>query len=81
MKIEDKVLELIQPILDEENIKVAQIKYEKEDKNNILRIYLDTSDMDICVKAAKLINPILDKNNLIDEKYYLEVGSRGIEEE
>ena len=80
MKIEDKILELIKPYLEKENIKIYKIEYKKENNNNFLKIYLETDNIDTCVKATKIINPLLDKEDLIDEQYILEVSSKGMEE-
>lgn len=72
--------------LKEKDIIIDSITYEKEGKYNFLRIILDKIngiDLDNIVMATKIINPIIDKLDLIDEEYILDVLSkeRGIENE
>lgn len=65
--------------LKEKDIIIDSITYEKEGKYNFLRIILDKIngiDLDNIVMATKLINPIIDKLDLIDEEYILDVLSK-----
>ena len=74
--MEEKVKELLKGKLDELNLFVDSVVLEKEDNNLFLRICLDSNDiidLDTVVKATNIINPIIDKADLIDEKYVLEV--------
>ncbi len=74
--MEDKIKEKIGHSLDELNMVIDNIKYEKEGNNNYLRICLDSSDViDVnkIVLATKIINPIIDELDLIDEEYILDV--------
>lgn len=79
--IENKVKEIIEPSLTEANLKILKIEYVKEEGQNILRVFIDTDNIETCVKATKIINPILDEYDLINEQYNLEVSSRGIGDE
>ena len=36
-------------------------------------------DMDLCVKATKIVDPIIDSLNLEIENYVLDVGSKGVD--
>ena len=38
-------------------------------------------DMDLCVKATKIVDPIIDSLNLEIENYVLDVGSKGVDYE
>jgi Uncharacterised BCR, YhbC family COG0779. len=38
-------------------------------------------DMDLCVKATKIVDPIIDELELDIEDYVLDVGSKGVSEE
>lgn len=69
----------IESVLNKEEIIVDSIVYEKEGKYNFLRIVLDkvnTIDLDTIVHATNLINPILDRLDLIEEEYILDVLSK-----
>ena len=81
--MEDKVKELLKGKLDELEMFVDSVYLEKENNNLFLRICLDsnnTLDLDSIVKATKIIDPIIDKSDLIDEQYVLEVYGKSKEE-
>ena len=74
--MEDKIRELLQGKLDDLNLVVDSVVYEKEGSEMFLRICLDSEDiidLDKVVLATKIIDPIIDEANLISEKYILEV--------
>ena len=80
MGIEATVRKLILEPLKDEGIEIVDIMYVKEDNNYFLRIIIDTLtgvDLDTCIKATNIINPILDSNNLEIENYILDVCSKG----
>lgn len=74
--MESKVKELLEGKLDELNLVVDSVTLEKENNQLYLRICLDSKDIidiDKVVLATNIINPIMDRADLIDEKYILEV--------
>lgn len=74
--MEDKIKELLNPKLKELNMFVDSSVLEKEGNNLFLRICLDSNkvlDLNSIVEATKIINPIMDEADLIDEAYILEV--------
>ena len=74
-----KIKKEIESVLQKEEILVDSITFEKEGKYNFLRIVLDKLngiDLDTIVMATNLINPILDKLDLIEEEYILDVLSK-----
>ncbi len=81
MDIVKEVENLISKPLLEEKIYVDNITYDKEDGNFFLRIIITSDkgvDLDECIKATKIINPILDENDsLFDSQYILDVCSKG----
>ena len=81
MDITKKIREIIESKLAEKNIILYNVEYIKEDGNYVLRITIDkdgTIDIDDCVDATNIINPILDEYDLIKESYILDVTSKGI---
>ncbi len=79
----DKKLEEIRknltPSLEELNIIITDITYSKNGKYNFLTIELDKEgglDLDTIVEASNVINPIIDKLDLIDDSYILDVISK-----
>lgn len=74
-----KIKEAIEPILKEKEIVVDSIEYVVENNYPFLRIVLDKLngiDLDTIEMATKLINPILDDLDLIEESYILDVLSK-----
>jgi len=63
----------------EMDIIVDSVKYENEGNYNFLRIELDKVngiDLDTIVAATEVINPIIDKLDLIDDSYILDIVSK-----
>lgn len=83
MTLEERIEKLIDPVLKEMNLILYELKYEKEDNENYLRIFLekehDVMDLDTCVEASEKISLLLDKEDPIPNEYYLEVASSGRE--
>lgn len=62
--------------------RLYDVLYLKEGQNKILRIVIDSDEgisLDDCEKVNDEIKDIIDDADLIDEQYYLEVSSPGIE--
>ena len=75
----DKIKQAIKPSMDSENIEITNISYRCEGKYNFLEIELDQvngMDLDTIVKATDIINPIIDKLDLIDDSYILDIVSK-----
>lgn len=75
----DKIRSLISDELATLSIIVDEVLYVKENGNNFLRIVIDKEggiDVDTCVEATNIINPILDMADLISESYILDVTSK-----
>ncbi len=74
-----RIREEIEKELKKKDIMVDSIEFVKEGKYSFLRIVLDKVngiDLDTIVDATNLINPILDKLDLIEEEYILDVLSK-----
>ena len=78
MSLEDKVRSLIEDKLREDGYILDEVLYIKEDGNYFLRIVIDKCgivDVEDCVKATKIIDPIIDTIN-IEDNYILDVCSK-----
>ena len=65
--------------MDKMNIEITNISYRKEGNVNFLEIELDMIngiDLDTIVKATDIINPIIDKLDIIDDSYILDIVSK-----
>ena len=65
--------------MDKMEIEITNISYRKEGNINFLEIELDKIngiDLDTIVKATDVINPIIDKLDIIDDSYILDIVSK-----
>ena len=79
MKKGKDIRKLIEGPLSDISIILDDVVFVKEDGINFLRIVIDKAryvDVDDCVAATKIINPIIDKEDIIDDTYVLDVCSK-----
>ena len=79
----DKIQKMIEGPLKEKEINIISVSFEEEDGVKNLMIVIDKApyvDLDTCVEATHIINPILDEADLIEESYVLNVCSKGVDE-
>lgn len=77
-----RVEELAQPIIDELGYELVDVEFVKEAGMHYLRVILDDENgigLDECEKVSRLLSPQLDEKNFIEENYFLEVCSPGID--
>lgn len=82
--MEEIIMNAIKNELEKENIDLLGVRFGKEDGEDTLFITIDSEngvDSDLCVKATKIVDPIIDSLNLNLENYILDVGSKGVSEE
>lgn len=82
--LETKIKEAIEPIITNLNYKIYDVIYEKEGKDNYLRIFIDTDKKEgISLNDCEIVNngitDFLDEKNFIKSQYFLEISSPGIE--
>lgn len=79
MSIEEKITNLVKSTIEENGFKLDQVEYVKEGRTYFLRIIIDKDgvvDVEDTVKVFHLVSPILDKEDPIEEAYYLDVCSK-----
>lgn len=78
--MENKVKSLIEEPLKAINIKLSNVEYVKEGSMYFLRVEIDKEpfvDVDTCVKATEIINPLIDTiEDEFDDAYVLDVCSK-----
>ena len=78
--MKEQVLRLIGDSLKELDMYVYDVVYEKEGGNNYLRVVLDSAtiiDLERVVAATKIINPLLDKEEIVkDNNYILDIYAK-----
>ena len=80
--LEKKIEDLVKPIKENLGYKVYDVMYQKEGKDNYLRIFIDKEcgiDLNDCEKVNDSVNDILDEKDYIKAQYYLEISSPGLE--
>lgn len=80
--LEKKVEDLVKPIIENLGYTVYDVIYQKEGKENYLRIFIDSPNgigLNDCELVNNSITDILDEKDYIRVQYYLEISSPGIE--
>ena len=81
-KIEEKVESLVKDKIEKIGYELYDVIYTKEGSNKILRIVIDSEkgiSLDDCEKVNNEIKETIDEANPIEEQYFLEISSPGIE--
>ena len=79
MKGLNELKEALSEALKDEEIIVDEITTEKKGKYNFLTVVLDKVggiDLEAIVEATNIINPIVDKFDICDDSYILDVISK-----
>ena len=74
--MKEEIIKLVGDSLSSLNMKIDDVIYRKENGNNNLEIVLDSDDVidiDKIVEATKIIDPIIEKSDIIKEKYILDI--------
>ena len=84
--IAETVRALAEPIAESLGYFLWDVEYVKEGARRILRLTIDTESeegitIDDCEKMHRAIDPVLDQADPIEDAYYLEVSSPGLERE
>lgn len=77
--MKEKIVDAIGNKLDSLGIQIFDVIYHKVDNENTLEIILDREEiisLNEVVMATRMINPILDKLDLIEESYTLDVYAK-----
>ena len=72
---------LLLPILADFNFELVDVEFVKEAGNWYLRAYIDKPGgitIDDCEKVSRTLSDVLDREDFIEEAYYLEVSSPGL---
>jgi ribosome maturation factor RimP len=80
--VRDFVYALVEPIIQENGLELIEVEFVKEGANWYLRLYIDKEqgiDLEDCQQISRLISDLLDKEDPIDQAYFLEVSSPGLE--
>ncbi len=82
--MEQKIFDAIKEPLENEKIELVGVHFGEEDGQKTLFVTIDSEngvDIDLCVKATHIVDPIIEGLNLEIEDYVLDVGSKGVKDE
>lgn len=80
--LENKIAECIKPVIEDLGYELYDVIYEKEGKDNYLRVFIDKEEgisLNDCENVNNSINDLLDEKDFIKSAYFLEVSSTGVE--
>ena len=84
MDIVQKITQIIEPTLTDMGFALVRVLYQGADTNNTLQIMVERADYsamqaDDCEKISRSLSAILDVEDVIANRYLLEVTSPGID--
>lgn len=72
-----------EPELREQGYELVEAEYVLEYGRRVLRIYIDKEvsgvTLDDCALVSQILSPLLDARDFIEERFYLEVSSPGLD--
>lgn len=78
----EKIEELVKPVTSELLYELYHVEYVKENGDFYLRIYIDKPEgrisLNDCEAVSRKVSDILDAEDPIEDAYYLEVSSPGL---
>ena len=80
--IESSVYDILQVIIKNTVYEIVDVEYVKEGPFKYLKVYIDKPEgitVDDCSDISRSLNKKLDELDLIEEQYFLEVSSPGVE--
>lgn len=82
MELEKKIERLLKRMIEKAGFKLKRVEIKKKGRARQLIITIDKVggvSVEDCAKVSRMIDPIVEKENLIKERYFLIVSSPGIE--
>ena len=79
--MEERIADAVREPLASEGIKLVGVHFGEEDGQKTLFVTIDSEngvDVNLCVKATHIVDPIIDSLDLELENYVLDVGSKGV---
>ncbi|GAB6098852.1 ribosome maturation factor RimP [Halanaerocella petrolearia] len=81
-QVRDIVIELVEPIIEQEELELVDVEYQKEGENWILRVFVDKEEgvtLEDCQNVSRELSTQLDVEDPIEHSYMLEVSSPGLD--
>ena len=85
-KVKDAARDLLGDFLGEHSLELFNIEFVKEGRDRYLRVYIDKPEesgeyvsIDECELVSRYLSDRLDETDLIEDNYFLEVSSPGLD--
>lgn len=78
----DALGDLLRPVIEKEGYRLDHISYKMENGNRILRVVIDADhpiSLQDIVSVNEKVSPLVDELDWLDDSYYLDVCSLGVE--
>ncbi len=82
MDLKRKIVELIEPVIEENGFDLVELKLSHYKQSNTIRLFVDSDNgvkLEDCAKLSKAIDVILEDNNMFRSGYTIEVSSPGLD--
>lgn len=79
MELVERIRKIVEPAIIDAGYILDEVKYEQEGSTKFLRLIIDKEGfitVDDCVIVCRLVNPLLDSEDPIEENYILDVCSK-----
>lgn len=80
--VEDKLLGLVTPILDDMGFELVDLVYRREEKGWVIRIFVDREggvNLDDCASVSREVGALLEVEDVVSSAYRLEISSPGLD--
>ncbi len=78
----ERLTSLVEPVITELQLELVELQYRQEQHGWVIRILIYAEDgvtIEHCKKVSKEVGYLLDVEDVIPNKYYLEVSSPGLD--
>jgi ribosome maturation factor RimP len=78
----ESIIEIIEPVIQDETLELVDVEYKKLGKTWTLRIFIDGTNgvtVDDCQKVSRQIEDMIEIDDLISNPFVLEVSSPGLD--
>lgn len=78
----EEIRRLVEPVLEEQGLELVEVQFRQENIGWVLRIIIYKQQgvtIDDCTFVSKEVSRLLDVEDLIAQKYHLEVSSPGLD--
>jgi ribosome maturation factor RimP len=84
MKNKEDIIKVIKPLVERENLLLKSVSFESFEGKPSLVVSIDAKDsddlvtLDDCAKISRIIDPVLEKEDMIEKNSFLVVSSPGV---